>query len=1440
MTDVDTSLSQSRLDATGDLNGISGGSFRSSGSGGAEPNDPSASRLDASGFDGNASIAYSDADSETRKPRSTQLVSQRAASVASGASGSLSQSHLPGSATGKSEDGEDADKSESESVDGEDLEARSEQLEEEEDAEESGSVLASERSGASKPRVRGSPSPSQRAPSATSARGPGSRLASETNFAFGEAEEDAGSVVSKTASPAYRSPSLTSGQGRGSHLPSESSMSRSMAAGDDDGNASMTASDKASRRRSSPAQSQRAPSGTGGAGSDNNLGFSGFSMPGGKSTAADDDDSVAPQSQRAPTGGGSTGGSRKPSVNGGSTTPGGGISGFSDLGISGGGGPGSGDRRSARNSGTSGMSYDKYDDEPTAPVTGPMPTRRRSSFASSLRQSVASHKTASPSGSDEEYGSGAGAEADGEATGLSQSRLGDEAASTRSGYSAASSKGRSTLSGVSGKSARSAVPSSHTVESARSRSTGANKTDDYAEDNFEEEEVLAEDDEEEMRRRSRAEGEESPQHDVAMSSAGMSESIAAASSSAVGNGATATASSKRPSTTSRPQSASSRHSNRSTAPSAPPPLSAPSAGVPSSAAGYSQDFDGELPSISDRQSPTSPSISPTNDGDLHHHHFDDDGATSSSISAVNRSGNGINHLSMSAGGSIFQPPASDGNTPSSRGGRAGGSIFRRLPADAPDEAVDAGSIAASGLPPRSPSVRSSNPGGAAAATESGDWNEGAVRVAAPGASRLSTVRLGAEPSAGATAAAAAGTRVRPMSAAPRDRQGALLDGLIRKHPATWDTADVATWVEFLGLGQYRRRFLHHCIDGRLLLRLNDAQLKSELGIGPMGHRCAILDAAANLIKNYKEAQRDRLAAGETDGDDEAAAAAGARQELQRSSTAPRPRPASARPGALTMPPPPPGARRPASASRSVIPPDPFLGPAMGKVTVYEQRAKLLFELDRAQARAEQHRALAEQLRYTATLSSDEVAHIRGLLVEIEKKNREAFELSGGLDSSARIPWRHVGNGTKHNNWSSERFGRPGDPETVDLTFQPRTNAESRKMLGGGDYGENSNAVNSFLDRLNNDLRKREQTRKELEKRYYNDASNPQSQAESDFKLVSEHLQSRCHISLERDPAEYEEQINEALDKLSTGESWREAGLKEGPIRAAKGPAKIAAVASALRSLSFMERYRSDLKSKSGRMQSLERKWINQTLGSQYLPGGKDKEDMEEAVKFFALLGWRESDGTPSEDAIDSDLLDRLLNRALEYRKRFDAWHERARDKPEERAAGFKCDINWFSSPWDMDGLAQLMEAEMKRMGDGGGGAGGAVGPGAPNTGNMDFVEFTVRLLGKCRKDDLERLKALNDRPKRLGVYRAIRTQKFIEFTQRDLEERDRKLRQAYNALAPTRRKVEPSRIEGFFERLVEDAARRRARAEKIEHDKVQKEKEILASSVMYGRLRSAR
>ncbi len=46
-----------------------------------------------------------------------------------------------------------------------------------------------------------------------------------------------------------------------------------------------------------------------------------------------------------------------------------------------------------------------------------------------------------------------------------------------------------------------------------------------------------------------------------------------------------------------------------------------------------------------------------------------------------------------------------------------------------------------------------------------------------------------------------------------------------RYPSTWPVAAVCDWLEYIGLGQYRKRVVHHCVTGELLLRLSSGQLK---------------------------------------------------------------------------------------------------------------------------------------------------------------------------------------------------------------------------------------------------------------------------------------------------------------------------------------------------------------------------------------------------------------------------------------------------------------------------------------------------------------------------------------------------------------------------------------------------------------------------------------
>ena len=50
----------------------------------------------------------------------------------------------------------------------------------------------------------------------------------------------------------------------------------------------------------------------------------------------------------------------------------------------------------------------------------------------------------------------------------------------------------------------------------------------------------------------------------------------------------------------------------------------------------------------------------------------------------------------------------------------------------------------------------------------------------------------------------------------------------------WAVAQVCDWSDYIGLGQYRKKFVHHCIDGRLLLKLSDKHLKVLASNTPAG------------------------------------------------------------------------------------------------------------------------------------------------------------------------------------------------------------------------------------------------------------------------------------------------------------------------------------------------------------------------------------------------------------------------------------------------------------------------------------------------------------------------------------------------------------------------------------------------------------------------------
>ena len=63
--------------------------------------------------------------------------------------------------------------------------------------------------------------------------------------------------------------------------------------------------------------------------------------------------------------------------------------------------------------------------------------------------------------------------------------------------------------------------------------------------------------------------------------------------------------------------------------------------------------------------------------------------------------------------------------------------------------------------------------------------------------------------------------------------------IIHQNAVSWDEAGVVEWLEKLGLSHHGSSFVHHHVDGRLLLELDDEDLQ-ELGVTSQLQRKLIL------------------------------------------------------------------------------------------------------------------------------------------------------------------------------------------------------------------------------------------------------------------------------------------------------------------------------------------------------------------------------------------------------------------------------------------------------------------------------------------------------------------------------------------------------------------------------------------------------------------------
>lgn len=74
-------------------------------------------------------------------------------------------------------------------------------------------------------------------------------------------------------------------------------------------------------------------------------------------------------------------------------------------------------------------------------------------------------------------------------------------------------------------------------------------------------------------------------------------------------------------------------------------------------------------------------------------------------------------------------------------------------------------------------------------------------------------------------------------------------------PSKWTPVDVGKWVCSIGMGQYKKTFLHNQVDGPLLLELDVVLLKQELKISSLGHRVSLCDAISALKHTDTHSER---------------------------------------------------------------------------------------------------------------------------------------------------------------------------------------------------------------------------------------------------------------------------------------------------------------------------------------------------------------------------------------------------------------------------------------------------------------------------------------------------------------------------------------------------------------------------------------------------------
>ncbi|KAL4443818.1 hypothetical protein ABPG75_011555 [Micractinium tetrahymenae] len=642
---------------------------------------------------------------------------------------------------------------------------------------------------------------------------------------------------------------------------------------------------------------------------------------------------------------------------------------------------------------------------------------------------------------------------------------------------------------------------------------------------------------------------------------------------------------------------------------------------------------------------------------------------------------------------------------------------------------------------------------------------------------------------------------RPGSASPKKQPARPCSGRpglearvsrqMNRDPADWTVTEVCDWLELIGLGQYRRRFVHNAVSGAVLLKLSNEELKVEVGIGPLGHREGLLNAINDLEQFWQQRQAEQPG----DGRD----AAGSEGWGSPCSS----RPGSPSPGQL------PGAGADVSLQRA-----------------FAQRARLLRELEKAEGRQAHRTKAAEQALHVAGQAEAEVRKLQASLCQLDRQlgwQAATQQLFNPLDVHGAVAWQPAG--------KQRAVAPPGSSGGGPLGGSPVGGRSPSPSPGGGGgspmsrvsrrimEAQSAGGGGSFLDRLSRDIAVRQAKSADAARRagrYRSAAGDQLAEREREARdaaflreLVEARSSGLAEMLASGDPA----QLAQACDELA--ESYQaELQLSDEVVEAVRrlaSPARKAAkLAGAVHSAQFMQRLQQDLSTRDARLQELQQRYFKLEQGNTLEQ--QESADLAAAQAHFALLGWPEGslEVAPEDASAGCDgALGALLRRAVALQE------ARQRGKPPP---------DWEQPEWRRDGLADMQRdhnarlqkaAEEQEAAQAAAAAALAAGKRAPVLRPKEVPKLadrlgeTAELLAACRPNELALLEGLSGYRKLMMCWRAVRAQQFIAFTRRDLEVRRVKAKELEARLYPDQTKVLPKEeFDKFFDRLMADTQRR--------------------------------